>query len=209
MEAIAPRNAPTGAILVIHSWWGLTASFRAYGSSLAKAGYLVGLADLFHGQVATTQAEARRLRALPRRTPMYKTLGADLAALRAMAGSDKVGVGTVGFSMGGHWAVWLSQRPEYDIAATVLYYAARAGDFSRCRAGITAHFAENDPWVSPSARKNMERAIHKSGCRYDAFDYPGTQHWFAEAARPTEFDAAAAKLALDRDLRHFQRHFDA
>ncbi len=108
--------------------------------------------------------------------------------------------------MGGHWAVWLSQRPKYNVAATVLYYAARAGSFANCRASIIAHFAENDAWVSANARKNMERAIHKSGCGYEAYDYPGTQHWFAEAARPAEFDGSAARLALRRDLLHLQKH---
>ncbi len=205
METITPRKAPAGAVLVIHSWWGLTESFRDYGSSLADAGYLVGLADLFDGQTAKTEAEARGLRAQPRRTPMYKTLGADIASLRVLAGSQKVRVGTVGFSMGGHWAVWLSQRPEYDIAATVLYYAARAGSFADCTASIIAHFAERDPWVSASARKNMERAIHKSGCAYAAYDYPGTQHWFAESARHADFSGSAATLALGRDLLHFEK----
>lgn len=209
MEVISPRKAPAGAILIIHSWWGLTDSFREYGTHLAEAGYLVGLADLFGGQVAKTESEARELRALPRRTPMYKTLGADIAALRVMAGSNTVGIGTVGFSMGGHWAVWLSQRPRYDIAATVLYYAARAGDFSNCKAGIIAHFAERDPWVSVRARKGMERAIHNSGCDYKAFEHPGTQHWFAETGRPAEFDGSAAKLALERDLLHFGKQFKA
>lgn len=107
--------------------------------------------------------------------------------------------------MGGHWAVWLSQRPEYNVDAAVLYYAARAGDFSNCGAGFIAHFAEHDPWVSVSSRRRMERAIHKSGCDYKAFDYPATQHWFAESNRPNEFDESAAKLALKRDLLHFEK----
>ena len=120
METFAPKNAFEGAVFIIHSWWGLTDSFRDFGSSLADAGYLVGLTDLFEGQTATTEAEARTLRGKPRRTPMYKTLGADIVSLRVMAGSEKSGIGIVGFSMGGHWAVWLSQRPEYNVAATVL-----------------------------------------------------------------------------------------
>lgn len=205
METIAPGKTAAGAVLVIHSWWGLTDSFREFGTSLADAGYLVGLADLYEGRIARTEAEARELRARPRRTPMYKTLGADVASLSDIAGSNEIRIGVVGFSMGGHWAVWLSQRPEYRVAATILYYAARAGDFTKCNAGIIAHFAERDPWVSVSARKNMERAIHRSGCEYQAFDYPGTQHWFAESERVAEFDPSAASLALERDLLHFEQ----
>lgn len=62
MEALHPASDPAGAVLVIHSWWGLTESFRVYGNKLAQAGYLVGLADLFDGQIANTELEARRLR---------------------------------------------------------------------------------------------------------------------------------------------------
>ena len=208
MELIAPSGVPRGAVLVIHSWWGLTASFSKYGSMLADAGFLVGLTDLFEGRTAKTEAEARALRARPRRTPMYKTLGEDLASLAAATGSAATRLGVVGFSMGGHWAVWLSQRPEYSLGATVLYYSARAGEFSNCRSSIIAHFAEHDPWVSVSARKRMENAIRKSQCDYSAYDYPGTKHWFAEAARPSEFDESAARLALDRDVTHLASNLD-
>jgi carboxymethylenebutenolidase len=206
MLTITPGGTPKAAVLVIHSWWGLTRSFREYGSALADAGYLVGLADLFDGRTAETEARAKALRAGPRRIPMYKTLGADIEALRAAVGPNRAQIGVVGFSMGGHWAVWLSQRPEYDVAATVLYYAVRAGDFSRCRSGNIAHFADHDAWVSASARRTMERAIGRSGCEYRAYDYPQTRHWFAESARPAEFDRRAAHLALDRDLGHLDRH---
>ncbi|MGP1395716.1 MAG: dienelactone hydrolase family protein [Inquilinaceae bacterium] len=206
METIAPSGEPKGAVLVIHSWWGLTASFREYGSVLSDAGYFIGLADLFDGKTAETEAEARALRARPRRTPMYKKLAADIAALCAVVETGDPKIGIVGFSMGGHWAVWLAQRAEYNVAATALYYAARAGDFSDCRSGIIAHFAEQDSFVTKNARRNMERAIHKSGCNYHAHDYPNTLHWFAESARPSEFDEGMARLALNRDLDHFQRN---
>jgi dienelactone hydrolase len=55
----------------------------------------------------------------------------------------------------------------------------------------------------------MERAIRNSGCDYDAFDYPGTQHWFAESDRTSEFDADAAAVAMERHLRHFKQQLKA
>lgn len=50
----------------------------------------------------------------------------------------------------------------------------------------------------------MERAMRKPECEYDAFDYPGAQHWFAESDITVEFDADAAALAMKRGLRHLQ-----
>ena len=106
--------------------------------------------------------------------------------------------------MGGHWAVWLSQRPEYRIMATILYYAARGGSYKRCEAGLLAHFADEDAWVSPAARRNMERAISLAGCQYQSYDYPGTGHWFAESDRSADYDETSAEQALRRDVEFLQ-----
>ena len=191
-------------MLLIHSWWGLTPAFRAIGQSLADDGFTVGLADLFGGATAATEIEARRLRNAPRRVPMYKTLTRNIDALRSASGAPTAEIGVVGYSMGGHWAVWLSQRPEYGIAVTALYYAARAGDFSQSRSTYLAHYADDDPWVSPSARGRMEAAIGKAGHLFASFDYPGAKHWFAECDRAGEYDPSAARAALLRTKQHLR-----
>ena len=106
--------------------------------------------------------------------------------------------------MGGHWAIWLSQRPELPIGATVLYYAARAGSFAASPSSFLAHFAEDDPWVSRSARRRMEAAIAKADRPYQAYDYPGTGHWFAEQDRVQDFHPDAAALAFRRTVEHLR-----
>ncbi len=198
MKILSKHSAKGPCILVLHSWWGLTASFVNYGQSLANAGFAVGLADLFGGRTAETETEARRLRQARRREPAYKTLVHNISELREETCSVSQGIGLVGFSMGGHWAVWLSQRPELNISATVLHYAARGGDFSATKSSYLAHFADKDHWVSASARRGMEKAIAKAGCPYRAFDYPGTGHWFAETDRVAEYNLQSADLAFDR-----------
>ena len=180
----------------------MTPSFRDFAEHLAGEGYAVGLSDLFDGQTATEVEEAKRLRKLPRKVPMYKSLVSDVEDLQAFGDCQKKGVSLVGFSMGGHWAVWLSQQADLPIRSTVLYYAARAGTYANSKAAFLAHFADNDDWVSRPARRNMERAILGANCAYKAFDYPGTGHWFAETARPEAYDAAAAELAFQRTIPH-------
>lgn len=191
-----PPAASGAGMLVIHSWWGQTPGFRTYGAAQAARGFHVAVADLFDGQTATTEASARALRARPRRTPMYRCLEADLSALRQRAAR----LGVVGFSMGGHWAVWLAQRPRYDLGATVLYYAARAGDFSHSRSKVLAHFAQSDPWVSHAARRRMRAAIRDSGRPLTEHEYPGTGHWFAESDPPGVGAPEAAALAFERSV---------
>ena len=76
------HSAPRAAALVIHSWWGLTASFTRFATALAEQGVAVGLADLFDGHVATTEAAARALRRAPRAEPIYRGLQRDLGTLK-------------------------------------------------------------------------------------------------------------------------------
>lgn len=198
-----PQGDAGPGVLVIHSWWGATAGFVSFCEALASEGFVAGLADLYCGRTASSPQEARRLRGSPRREPMYRTLIRSIEAVQSFegAGGD---IGVVGFSMGGHWAVWLSQRRELPIGATVLYYAARAGSFAASHSSFLAHYADRDPWVSRAARRRMEREIERAGCAYRAFDYPGTQHWFAEDDRVQEYEAEASGLAFERTVKHLK-----
>jgi len=66
-------HPPTGhgpGLLLIHSWWGLSKGITALGQDLAKAGFVVRMADLHDGQIAATQNEAEALRRRKRKQPM-------------------------------------------------------------------------------------------------------------------------------------------
>ncbi len=202
MDIVCHSNRPVGRVLVIHSWWGLTSSFRDYATRLAEQGYAVGLSDLFDGRTASDVMAAKQLRRAPRRVPMYKTLIADVGALSSHGDRGSQPVAVIGFSMGGHWAIWLSQRPELPVRSTVIYYSARSGSFLSSHSSFLAHFAETDPWVSKASRRNMAAAIAKAGRPYQDFDYPGAQHWFAELGRTLEYNEASATAAMLRTIAH-------
>ena len=121
-----------------------------------------------------------------------------IGELQDAAAASEIGV--IGFSMGGHWAFWLAQRPELPIAATVTFYAARDGDYTRSRASFLAHFAETDEWVSAASKKKLERSLAKAGKPARLHTYPGTGHWFFEEDRADAFQAEAAKLAWERTM---------
>ena len=59
MEIVCKVGSPAGRVLVIHSWWGLTQSFRDYAARLSGEGYAVGLSDLFNGQTASEIGDAK------------------------------------------------------------------------------------------------------------------------------------------------------
>ena len=108
--------------------------------------------------------------------------------------------------MGAHWALWLSQRPELPIGATVAFYGARAGDYSSSRAVFLGHFAEKDDWVSAAALKKLKTSLETVGRMAEFFVYPDTSHWFFESDRADAYNSEAAELSWDRTIKFLRKY---
>src|SRR5438034_7169680 len=55
---------PTGkgpALLVLHAWWGLNDTIKAFCTRLAESVFVAFAPDLYHGKVADTIADAEKL----------------------------------------------------------------------------------------------------------------------------------------------------
>jgi carboxymethylenebutenolidase len=109
-------------------------------------------------------------------------------------------IAVVGFSMGGHWAFWLAQRPELPIVATTAFYAVRNGDYSKSASSFLGHFAETDEWVSAAGARKLRRSLEKAGREFTFHTYPGTSHWFFEQDRTDVFNPEASELAWNRTI---------
>lgn len=202
-----PASGSGPAVLVLHSWWGLNTFFKELCDRLARAGFVALAPDLYDGKVAKTVETAKALRSAAtasRRVPAYKTL---IAAIDHLARHDAVTtprVAQLGFSMGGHWALWLAQRADLPIASTVIYYAARNGDYTHSTSRFLFHFAQEDDWVSPSSVKKLQASLARAGRDATYHVYPGTTHWFFESDRRDVFDQSAADLSWKRTLAFLQ-----
>ncbi len=203
MYLARPGGGSGPGVLVLHSWWGLNGFFRDFCDRLADGGFVALAPDLNGGEVATTVPQAKELRAkatAARKESAYKYLIRMIGVLSDEAATSGSDIGVVGFSMGGHWAYWLAQRPELPIGATVTFYAARSGDYAGSRSDFLAHFAETDEWVSAASVRKLERSLSAAGKAAAFHTYPGTGHWFFERDRPEAFDPEAAALAWERTL---------
>lgn len=104
-----PKSGSGPGVVILHSWWGLNNFFKGLCDRFAEAGFVAVAPDLYDGKVAATVEAAKTLRAqatASRREPVYKTL---MAAINSVSRHNAVmtpKVAVIGFSMGGHWALW-------------------------------------------------------------------------------------------------------
>ena len=197
--ALPPAGTGPG-VLVLHAWWGLNETAQAVCTRLAAEGYVVFAPDLYHGQLATTVAEAEGLaEALDNQQARADVAAAvDLIAQRAVPGGR--GIAVVGFSLGAFYALDLSVADPGRVSAVVLFYGTGPGDYARSRAAYLGHFAEKDPFEPATNVDWLEGALRAAGRPVTFYRYPGTGHWFFEPDRTDAYDEAAATLAWERTL---------
>ena len=113
-------------------------------------------------------------------------------------------LGTVGFCFGGGMVNTLAVRvPE--LAAGVPFYGAApmAADVPKIKASLVLNFAGMDDRIN-GMWPGYETALKAAGVKYQMYQYPGTQHGFHNDTTP-RYDEAAAKLAWQRTIDHFNK----
>jgi carboxymethylenebutenolidase len=114
-------------------------------------------------------------------------------------------IGAVGFCYGGGIVNMLATRVP-DLAAGVAFYGSSPAleDVPKIKAALLIQSAEVDERINASWPA-YEAALKAANVRYERHVYPGTQHGFNNDTTP-RFDAAAAKLAWERTVAHFNKH---
>lgn len=199
---LATPSTGTGkAVLVLHAWWGLNDTIKAFCNRLADSGFVAFAPDLYHGKVADTIDDAKALvKALGANPHQAEAEIAEAATfLSGRAGQAGRSLAVIGFSMGANLALDLAIAEPEQIRSVVLFYGTGGGDFSRSKAAYLGHFAENDPYEPRSGVDELEETLRQAGRPVTFYHYPGTSHWFVEPDRPA-YDPAAASLAWERTL---------
>jgi carboxymethylenebutenolidase len=117
-------------------------------------------------------------------------------------------LGAVGFCFGGTTVNRLAVRMP-QLAAGVPFYggAPAVEDVPKIKAALLLNFAEQDPNIM-GRWPAYEAALKDNGVKYDAYIYPKTNHGFHNDTTP-RYDEAAAKLAWQRTIDHFNKTLKA
>ena len=206
--AVPPAGKGPG-VLVLHAWWGLNDTIKTVCGRLAEAGFVAFAADLYHGKVADTIADAEILgNAIDSNHVQAEAEVADAAMyLSERFGDSDHGLAVIALSLGCYYALHIADADPEHIRSIVLFYGTDGtvgGDHRNSRAAYLGHFAEDDQYESQSNVDTLEATLRRAGRPVTFHRYSGTGHWFFEPDRPA-YNPAAASLAWDRTLAFLNR----
>jgi carboxymethylenebutenolidase len=202
-----PSSGTGDGVLVLHAWWGLNDTIKAFCTRLAQSGFIAFAPDLYHGKIADNRVDAETLgKALDANFLQAKAEIADAARfLIERVGKVDRGFAVIGFSLGVYYALDLAAADPDHILSVVIFYGTGDGDYSNSRAAYLGHFAENDEFEPQSNVDNLEQYLRRISRPVTFYRYPGTGHWFFEPDRVQAYNHAAASLAWDRTLAFLRR----
>ena len=205
-----PSTGTGPGVLVLHAWWGLNDTIKAFCTRLAEAGFVAFAPDLYHGQVAETIADAEILgQALDAKHHQAKAeIAAATMFLHERVGQTeskgRPGLAVIGFSLGAYYALNLAAADPEHIRSVVIFYGTGDDDFSNSRADYLGHFAEADEYEPQANVDKLEESLRRAGRGplgvVTFYRYPNTGHWFFEPDRTDAYNQAAADLAWERTL---------
>lgn len=197
-----PPAGKGSPVLVLHAWWGLNDTIKAFCNRLGEAGFVAFAPDLYDGKVTDQIAEAETLVGGmgAKVDQTFANIVKAITFLKERAGSDDAGVAVIGFSMGAYYALELSANMPDSIRSVVVFYGTGPTDFSKSQAAYLGHFAGDDPYEPQSSVDELEEALKSAGRPVTFYTYPGTGHWFFEPDRADAYDAEAASLAWERTI---------
>ena len=209
VQPAAGASAP--AVVVIQEWWGLNAQIKQVAERLAKQGYQALVPDLYKGQLALKENEAKHLMdGLNFGDAASQDIRGAVQFLKA-AGAPKVGV--TGYCMGGALTLLSSVFvPELDAAAVWYGYPPlEYVDAGKVKAPLMGSWAIHDDVFPIAGVDALETKLTEAEVAY-AFDRYEAKHAFANEEADSnnlaylKYDANAAGKAWDKTLAFFHKH---
>lgn len=207
-----PAGTPKGAIVVVQEIFGVNTHIRAVADGYAAAGYLavapatfarLGKGDVELGYTEADMGEGFGYKTAVEALPAPGVM-ADLQASIDYAAKTSGGkAGIVGYCWGG-LLTWRAACTLKGLAAAVPYYGGgitTPAEAARVpQVPVLAHFGDQDQWIPLDTVQAFEKA--QPGVQVHVY---AANHGF-NCDHRASYDAAAAKLALERTLAFFAKH---
>jgi len=198
-------GAAAPAVVVIQEWWGLNEQIKHVAQRLAQAGYQALVPDLYKGQLALEENEAKHLMdGLNFGDAASQDIRGAVQFLKG-AGAPKVGV--TGYCMGGALTLLSSVFvPEVDAAAIWYGYPPlEYVDASKIKVPLMGSWAIHDDVFPIAGVDALEQKLTAAGVAF-AFDRYEAKHAFANEEADAKnlaylkHDPHAAAKAWDKTL---------
>ncbi|MGA9335657.1 MAG: dienelactone hydrolase family protein [Rudaea sp.] len=198
-----PDARPKGGIVVVQEIFGVNSHIRSVADGFAAHGF-TAIAPAFFDHVESDvelrydPADYDKGRALVGEVGLDRAIEDVASAAASIASSGKIGV--VGYCWGGTVAFLSAIRLGLP---AVSYYGGRNLQFlsEKPAAPVMFHFGEKDAGIPPEVVRKHREALPQM----DVYTYPAG-HAFNRDIDPTHYDAASARLALQRTLAFFDKH---
>jgi len=201
-----PAGTPKGGLVVVQEIFGVNSHMRSVADRFAEHGY-VAIAPAFFDHVESGVELGYDEAGFKRGQELVAQLNFDLALEDVASAAESIRsagrIGCVGYCWGGTVAFLAATRLAMP---AVSYYGARNVRFldEKPKAPVQFHFGEIDKSIPPEAIARHRETLPDA----EVYTYP-TGHAFNRDVDPKAYDAASAKLALDRTLAFFSRHLGA
>jgi carboxymethylenebutenolidase len=201
-----PASGSGPGVVVIQEWWGLNDNIKNIADRFAGEGFVALAPDLYHGKVTKEPDEAGKLMMAMKLEEAVQDMNGSVDYLKNLPDSTGDKLACTGFCMGGGLALYLATLRS-EIGACAPFYGVIPGaqpDFSKLKAAVLGHYAENDDWASPAATRELEMKLKSLGKKAELIVYPGTHHGFFNDTRPEVHAAEASQKAWERTIQFFQ-----
>ena len=175
------------AVVMIHEWWGLNQNIKDMANLLAKQGFVVLAADLYHGKVADNPQLAMELvqMAMNNQNSSTANLLAAVKYLSLASNVDGTKIASLGWCFGGGQSLQLalSSMEEHPLAATILYYGTPLvtdkESLAKIKWPVLGIFGDNDEAIPISTVDQFRTSLNQNGITNEIYIYKGVGHAFA------------------------------
>ncbi len=200
-------QGPYPAVILIHEWWGLNEWMTSNADAFARKGYAALAIDLYRGQVAATADDAHELmRGLPE-DRVAKDLKSAFAYLSRQENIQPDKIGTIGWCMGGSYALVAAMQVS-GLAASVICYGrlvTEQDEIARIACPVLGIFGETDRGIPTASVKAFERTAQMMDKNVRTSIYPGVGHAFMNPGNTRGYNEQATSDAWDRIFTFFER----